>query len=342
MKFCRAASVVLTLRMGRNGCGAAEPRSIAVPPHAEREDYPKKARDLDSDTEHVYTKSQGQSLWRYCSSSEHIFEGDVMIAEEVRETVEVDVSNPHTAELSRSHSEPVPASGPSPQPSPLEYQGRGSEDVSCAQATVQQLPLVHQWPALLDSDVRYSREIQATAVQQSNLKMDVLDEHDSEKPPLPEAILDLPPQTKLGRPGRKPVVTAEVAEQICLLLSIGFSRRQVAAYLGIAPTSITNAVARDPALGEEFRQAEELQGMHPELTILAEARRNWRAAAWYLKYKGNKPRRLTEEEKEERHQEELADLRRKAEIDKERKLNFLREATLRLPEPELPQRKRRR
>lgn len=199
---------------------------------------------------------------------------------------------------------------------------------------------VQQLGALLDSDARISREILATSVQQSTSKVDNLDETSVATEPNRQLltyaqqrevrqltaaeVLDLPPQSKLGRPGRKPVVTPELAEQLCMLLSIGFSRRQAAAYLGISPMSITNAVTRDPALGEELRQAEELQTLQPELTIMAEARRNWRAAAWYLNFKAKQPRSTAEKseaEKEELHQARLADQRREAELQRQSMLD---------------------
>ncbi|QDU29785.1 hypothetical protein ETAA8_49000 [Anatilimnocola aggregata] len=112
---------------------------------------------------------------------------------------------------------------------------------------------------------------------------------------------------------RKRLITQEVAEQICLLLSIGFSRRQAAAYLGFSPGTITNAVARDPELGFQLHRAETISDLQPELTVMAEARKNWRAAAWYLEFKKKNPRPLSEEEKEERHQAKLEDDRRSAE-----------------------------
>jgi hypothetical protein len=108
------------------------------------------------------------------------------------------------------------------------------------------------------------------------------------------------------------VLTAEVAEQLYILLSAGFSRRQAAALLSISPSTISHAAARDAELGQRLRQAEELCALQPELTVMAEARKNWRAAAWYLQYRQKTPRPLTQEEKEEQHREKLADIERKA------------------------------
>ena len=134
------------------------------------------------------------------------------------------------------------------------------------------------------------------------------------QPSVPNAAqqLGLPAPEKFSNAGRKATITPQVAEQICMLLSIGFSRRQAASYLGFAAGTITNAVARDPELGFQLQRAENLSDLQPELTVMAEARKNWRAAAWYLEFKKKNPRPLTEEEKEERHQAKLADERRTA------------------------------
>jgi hypothetical protein len=77
-----------------------------------------------------------------------------------------------------------------------------------------------------------------------------------------------------------------------------------------------------PEFANDIRQSLDLQGMHPEMTIIAEAHKNWRAAAWYLTHLANRPRRLTEEEKEELHREQLADQRRATELEQQRLRNF--------------------
>ncbi|WP_425616275.1 hypothetical protein NA78x_006218 [Anatilimnocola sp. NA78] len=128
------------------------------------------------------------------------------------------------------------------------------------------------------------------------------------------AELGLPEQAPLVKGGRPTVMTAAMVERLFLLLSVGFSRRQAAEYLKIAPTTITNLAKRDEDLAAELLRAEELGRLQPELTLMAKARRNWRAAAWYMKFKLKNPTPLSEEEQEERHQAELAVLRRKAEL----------------------------
>lgn len=117
------------------------------------------------------------------------------------------------------------------------------------------------------------------------------------------------PPGKLGRPI---TVTPAVAEQVCMLISIGFSRRQAAAYLGLSTQAIARAMERDPDFGRELQRAQELSSLQPELTLMAEARKNWRAAAWYLTFKAKNPPPPSEEEKEARHQAKLADERRTA------------------------------
>ncbi|WP_425615404.1 hypothetical protein NA78x_005322 [Anatilimnocola sp. NA78] len=71
---------------------------------------------------------------------------------------------------------------------------------------------------------------------------------------------------------------------------------------------------RQPEFAEELRRAEEMNVLQTEMTLMAAARKNWRAAAWYLQFKAKNPPPMTEEEKEERHQEQLADQRRSAEL----------------------------
>jgi hypothetical protein len=113
--------------------------------------------------------------------------------------------------------------------------------------------------------------------------------------------------------GRPRAFTPELEEKVCMLLALGFSRRQAAAYLGIDSTTITHAAARDAELAAEFSRAEQLCDLQPEMALMAEARKNWRAAAWYLQFRAKHPRPITEAEKEEQHQARLAEDRRNAE-----------------------------
>jgi hypothetical protein len=94
--------------------------------------------------------------------------------------------------------------------------------------------------------------------------------------------------------------------------------------------TITNAASRDPEFAADLRRAEEICDIHPELTLMAAARKNWRAAAWYLTFKAKNPRPKTEEEKEAEHQNALAAERRKEEIVRVSMLGF--EDTLRASE----------
>lgn len=197
---------------------------------------------------------------------------------------------------------------------------------------------VQQSGTLLDSDTHFSPGMDASAVQQSGSKLDKLDENEvAGDPPralvpvvrkavqteeAPAVAMGLPAIAGFGKAGRKAVITPQVAEQICMLLSVGFSRRQAASYLGFSPMTITNAATRDPEFAADLRRAEEISDIHPELTLMAAARKNWRAAAWYLSFKAKNPRPKTEEEKEARHQEQLADQRRSDEMTRSFMLGF--------------------
>jgi hypothetical protein len=125
-------------------------------------------------------------------------------------------------------------------------------------------------------------------------------------------LAELEPRLPAPRPrmGRPVAITPELAGQLCLLLSVGMSRRQAAAYLGIDPSTISRTAARNAEFAENLRQAEDLSHVQPLMTLVGESRKNWRAAAWLLDFKRKYPGPLSEEEKDERDQERLADTKR--------------------------------
>lgn len=132
--------------------------------------------------------------------------------------------------------------------------------------------------------------------------------------------LALPAAVPFAVGGRPTIFTPQLTEKLCLLLALGFSRNQAAAYLKIDGSSISKACARDKALAEELLRAEQMSGMQPHLTVMAEAQKNWRAAAWFLEHRAKHPLppppepELTEEEKEAQHRINLADQRRRDEL----------------------------
>jgi hypothetical protein len=125
-----------------------------------------------------------------------------------------------------------------------------------------------------------------------------------------EGPLGLPRQAPLAKAGRPSVLTDAVKEQLCLLLSVGLSRRQAASYLNIAPATISQAARRDADLAHSLLRAEDLAAVHPHITLIAESKKNWRAAAWLLERRQRYPAPLSDEEKAERDAERLADERR--------------------------------
>jgi hypothetical protein len=125
------------------------------------------------------------------------------------------------------------------------------------------------------------------------------------------AVVELPPEAPIKLRGRPTVLTPERLEQLCQLLALGFSRSQAAAYLGVDRSAVTRAAQRDPELKAELQRAEEVSDLQPQLTVIAEARKNWRAAAWLLQFKAkHRPTKPTEADKDEQHQERLAQIRR--------------------------------
>ena len=144
---------------------------------------------------------------------------------------------------------------------------------------------------------------------------DVSDEMRQEMASVPDALADeLPMPAPMLRGGRPSVVTAELQQQVCMLLSIGLSRRQAAAYLNIDQSTISHVAARDEEFTYSMQRAEELSTVQPLLALIGESRKNWRAAAWLLTHRQKQRKVLTEEEKDQRHQRRLADAQRKADL----------------------------
>jgi hypothetical protein len=120
----------------------------------------------------------------------------------------------------------------------------------------------------------------------------------------------VPAPAPLVSRGRPTCVTPEVQERLCMLLSLGLSRRQAAAYLDIDHSTISRAASRDQELARRLSRAEQMSGVQPLLNVVAASRKNWRAAAWLLQHKAKYPPALSPEEKEEKHQAMLEDGRR--------------------------------
>jgi hypothetical protein len=90
-------------------------------------------------------------------------------------------------------------------------------------------------------------------------------------------------------------------EQLCLLLSVGLSRRQAAAYLGIDHTTLSHSAARDADFSGDLKRAEDVAAGRPLLSIFDASRKSWRAAVWLVEHRRQHPPALTPEEKAERH-----------------------------------------
>lgn len=183
-----------------------------------------------------------------------------------------------------------------------------------------QLVGVEKLAGYFNSDDVVSREIPGASVEKPQVNFNeqtgikkTLEQEAILEAPQPDVVEPCetgPPLTMLvpvnhRKGGRPTVFTPDLTEQLCMLLTIGLSRNQAAAYLGIDKSSISHATTRDKDLAAQLRHAEELADLQPELTLIAAARKNWRAAAWYLKYRSKKPRTMTPEEQEARRQGEI-------------------------------------
>jgi hypothetical protein len=76
-----------------------------------------------------------------------------------------------------------------------------------------------------------------------------------------------------GRPRR---FDASKQRRVCLLISIGLSRRAAARHVGLPPSSIVYAAQRDPAFAAQLKAAEHARANRsPELADIG--RRSWRS-----------------------------------------------------------------
>ncbi len=119
-----------------------------------------------------------------------------------------------------------------------------------------------------------------------------------------------------SRGGRPKVLTPEVKEELCKLLSIGLSRRQAASWLDIDHSTISHMAARDEDFARSITRAEELASVQPMMVMAAASRKNWRAAAWMLTHNLKREPVLTEEEKNQKVEEWLANKRRNMEYER--------------------------
>jgi hypothetical protein len=134
----------------------------------------------------------------------------------------------------------------------------------------------------------------------------------------------LPEPAPLVRRGRKSVLTQRMQEQLCLLLSVGLSRRQAASYLDIDQSTISHAAGRDEGFAHSLKRAEDLAAVQPMMALIGASRKNWRAAAWLMAHKQKYPAALSDDEKGEQLAEKLADARHNVQYTRE--LTLIREA----------------
>lgn len=91
-------------------------------------------------------------------------------------------------------------------------------------------------------------------------------------------------EVRKGNRGRPTVVDEPMKARIATLMGYGLSLRQAAACLGIDHTTISRAVAADPALKREIDAARTRATLHPLACILRESGKNWKAAVWLLNH----------------------------------------------------------
>jgi hypothetical protein len=129
------------------------------------------------------------------------------------------------------------------------------------------------------------------------------------RPLIEEVVPALPQSAPLVRRRGVKVLSEKLIEDFCLLLSLGLSRRQAAARLGIDHSTISHAADKDEGIAELLRRAEEMAAGEPMLCLIAASRKNWRAALSLLKHRRECPAKPDLDEKMRRYAEKLEDTR---------------------------------
>jgi len=129
-------------------------------------------------------------------------------------------------------------------------------------------------------------------------------------PSLAEEVLpELPKVAPLIRRRGPRVLTPEVVENFCRFLSVGLSRRQAAARLGIDPTTVSKAAKEDPELAALLQRAEDIAAGDPLLCLIAASRKSWRAAVRLMEHRKSSYEPKVIVDKEENLRERLEDKR---------------------------------
>jgi hypothetical protein len=129
-------------------------------------------------------------------------------------------------------------------------------------------------------------------------------------PTLAEEVLpELPQIAPLIRRRGPRVLTSEVVENFCRLLSVGLSRRQAAARLDIDPSTLSKAAKEDPELAALIQRAEDVAAGDPLLCLIAASRKSWRAAVRLMEHRRSYCEPPLVVDKEERLRERVEDRR---------------------------------
>jgi hypothetical protein len=95
-------------------------------------------------------------------------------------------------------------------------------------------------------------------------------------------IDELRPPRNLG--GRPRAIDDVAKIKIATLMATGASLRQVAGFLGVSHSTVSAAIAADPALKQEIDAARQRAVLHPLACVVRESGRNWKAAVWLMDY----------------------------------------------------------
>lgn len=82
--------------------------------------------------------------------------------------------------------------------------------------------------------------------------------------------------------GRPPRLDQKLKEFVCLLVSVGMSRRKAAVVVGCNPSTISHAAKRSELFSQQLKRAEALAELDYFSKMVQASSRSWQAAAWLL------------------------------------------------------------
>jgi len=95
----------------------------------------------------------------------------------------------------------------------------------------------------------------------------------------------MPEREPISQGGRPRVLDPVLKGKVCSFVQMGLSYRQAAAEIGVAQSTISREIQRDPVFADQIDLAKRRGENQPYLQIIRAAQHSWRAASWLIRHK---------------------------------------------------------